>query len=494
VKGTKTALKQLQTLHSPLDFRKMMKKSFAIALFLMVLVATGCSGTKKPVDSPNAGRTLAYEEGVPNFDMEAIPTWREDSAGIDLYVGLPYRSLIFLRTGNMFDGKYEAVVRIMDDKGKATIKEESFNDTISITDYEKTQSIEAISVQKRFKVAPGTYVVEVAITDVNSKKEAIRRQRLTLNDLASGNISLSRILVEGRSDITGFRPIVAYHTGSDVDSLRAVVELYNADAAPEVQTVMILRALPTDRNPAQPPYWFTPSLGSLSQQGVFYNRGDTLQVTRRAIRNVSSEAVIEFNLPKLKPGTYRINIAVTAPQKGNSAQPTLLLKEQRDLSIKSPGFPRIETLQHMVEPLAYIAYKREMQEILKATSVEELKTRFDAFWGEKMPSRQSGLNTIKEFYNRVEQANLYFSTHKEGWKTDPGMVYIVMGAPQSVDEQFDAEIWRYSYSNRDPLSTFVFQKIRPSEGDFINYILIRNPYFEQEWLRQIERWRTGQVF
>lgn len=472
----------------------MINKTSLLAFFVLLWAISGCSGTKKPVDSPNAGRTLAYEEGVPNFDMEAIPTWREDQAGVDLYVGLPYRSLIFLRTDNTFHSKYEAVFRILDEKGKSTLREESFNDTISIDDYDKTQSIETINIQKRFLVPPGTYTIEVVLTDANSRKEATRRQRLTIADLATGNVSISRILVEGRSVTSGFKPLVAYHTGSDMDSLRAVVELYNADSAPEVQALMVLISLPTDRNPAQPPYWFTPTLGSLTQQGVFYNRGDTLQVTRRNIQNVSSEAIIEFNLPKLKPGTYRIFISITAPQKGSVGQTTLLLKEKRDLSIKSPGFPRIETLQHMIEPLAYIAYKREMQNILKATSVEDLKTKFDAFWGEKMPSRQSGLNTIKEFYSRVEQANLYFSTHKEGWKTDPGMVYIVMGAPQSVDEQFDAEVWRYSYSNRDPLSTFVFQKVRPTEGDFINYILVRNPYFEQEWLRQIERWRSGQVF
>ena len=288
-------------------------------------------------------------------------------------------------------------------------------------------------------------------------------------------------------------PVLVLPIFSFNDSQFIAFPLSGFTTRPYVQAKMMLRALPTDLRPADPPFWYMPNTGSIGYQGVQYSKGDTIQTVVKDVRNVSSELVIEFNLPKLRAGMYRLDILVAAPPKTNGEQP-VLLRERRDLSIKANGFPRMETIQQLIEPLSYIAYKKDLQHIIGAQNVQDLKDRFDAFWGERMPSKQAGINTIKEFYSRVEQANLMFTTYKEGWKTDPGMVYIIMGAPQQVEEQLDVEVWRYSYNSRDPLSTFTFQKIRPYEGDFINYILVRSPYFEQEWLRQVERWRTGSVF
>lgn len=469
-----------------------MKYTILIAFFLL-FVLNGCSGTNE-LESLDAGRTVSYESGLPNFDMEVIPTWRNDASGIDIYIGLPYRSLVFLQNGGKYYGKYDASVRILDEKGKAAVaKEETWNEDVVLDAYETTQTIDAIAITKRFAVPAGIYVVEVTLEDGNSKQEVIRRQKITVFDLKSGALSASRILIEGRKRTNKFEPLTAYHVGGEVDSLRATIEVYNADSAPRLDVVMMLRSMRTDRMPAAAPYWFSPAAGSLTYQGIDYRRLDTLQVSRKTLTDLGSEAIFEFNLPKLKPGTYRVDIQVSTPQ-GNG-QSVVLQKQTRDLSIKTPGFPRVETLTQLIEPLIYITSKKEFMEIVDAPTEAERKVKFDAFWGAQMPSRQLAANTLKEFYSRIEQANLLFSTYKEGWKTDQGMVYILMGAPTQIDRQFEQEIWQYSFGSRDPLATFVFMKVGNREQEnTMHFQLQRNPIYEQEWYRRIERWRTGTAY
>ncbi|MDP3683995.1 MAG: GWxTD domain-containing protein, partial [Ignavibacteria bacterium] len=51
-------------------------------------------------------------------------------------------------------------------------------------------------------------------------------------------------------------------------------------------------------------------------------------------------------------------------------------------------------------------------------------------------------------------ANAHFTHYTEGWKSDMGMVYIILGAPNSVDRhpfEYDSkpfEVWEYYQINR----------------------------------------------
>ena len=40
---------------------------------------------------------------------------------------------------------------------------------------------------------------------------------------------------------------------------------------------------------------------------------------------------------------------------------------------------------------------------------------------------QKAKSLIAIYYNRIQNANLHFTTFKEGWKTDRGMIYVVFG-------------------------------------------------------------------
>jgi hypothetical protein len=74
------------------------------------------------------------------------------------------------------------------------------------------------------------------------------------------------------------------------------------------------------------------------------------------------------------------------------------------------------------------------------------------------------------------------------------MVYVVMGPPLYVDQRIETETWHYSYGDRDPANTFVFEKVQHDvDQPFENYILQRRPYFQREWTRAVDLWRRGDV-
>jgi GWxTD domain-containing protein len=172
-----------------------------------------------------------------------------------------------------------------------------------------------------------------------------------------------------------------------------------------------------------------------------------------------------------------------------------VLRQERDFTVRAPSFPRITAIGQLVDALAYIAREEEYEHLQAAETPAEQKRRFDAFWGEHIPNRQEARNVIRTYYARVEEANLFFSTYKDGWKTDRGMLYVVLGAPLYVDRRIDSEVWVYNYGQRDESSVFVFERvpIYGSQGTFYNYVLQRDMMHDYRWRRILERWRNGEV-
>jgi GWxTD domain-containing protein len=473
------------------------RHAFNVSLaFVLAVSAAGLQGciSSSGIDSEIAGRTLVYQPGIPNFDLEAIATLRGDETGIDLYIGIPYASLIFLQQGNEFVARYEAFVQLQDGEGKVIFSEFAWADTVRVTDYSRTQQYAPMIIERRFEAEPGEYIVRAVVYDANSEESAERRQRLDVIGRLETGFALSRMRVEGLDSEGPFEPIVSYHVPARLDSIRSVVELYNAPINSDVEIGLVLVRYPTDTSVASPPYWLTPPIGSLPYRGVDFSSPDTLQFTRRVLREVDQDVTIEFDFPALDRGMYRVYIQATIvdppPTEGEDG---VLLRRQRNLSIKGEDFPHLTRLNEVVEALRYIAHDRELEEIQMAPTVEEKRKEFDGFWGNLVSNRQQAASLIKQYYGRIEEANLFFTGHKEGWKTDRGMIYVILGPPMYIEYSFDAQIWHYSYSEQDFVNSFRFQRVRPfgAEADFDHYILTRRPYYERMWTRMIERWREG---
>jgi GWxTD domain-containing protein len=290
------------------------------------------------------------------------------------------------------------------------------------------------------------------------------------------------------------------HQSAGIDSLRAAVELY--EMPPQVEVEMQLLQFESDTAAGWLPYLRVPDR-RLHERGVNFEQGEVLQSSRRTLNGADPEVGLVFDLPKLDPGNYRIMIVVKTL---DTPEPETLSRQQRDLSIKGPNFPHLSTLDELIEPLVYIAFQGEYEHLNAAETEAEKRARFDAFWGTVIPNRPLARRVMRLYYNRVEEANALFSSYKEGWKTDRGMVYIVLGAPtytqRWVNDREDTEIWFYESGQArvgavgrsgDLRFFFLKPELNREPANFEHYILQRNSGYRAFWELALSRWRDGSV-
>ena len=156
------------------------------------------------------------------------------------------------------------------------------------------------------------------------------------------------------------------------------------------------------------------------------------------------------------------------------------------LLVTDQYYPRPQDISDLTEPLIYISTKAEYQTLKEDLSS---KQALDKFWLSTLGSPQKARATIKDFYQNIEDANALFTSYKEGWKTDRGMIYSIMGPPLQVNKFLDGENWIYSDAAGDEL---IFQFIKVSNIFSNNhYELFRDKAYDRPWFVAIDRWREG---
>ncbi|NTW31691.1 MAG: GWxTD domain-containing protein [Bacteroidetes bacterium] len=149
------------------------------------------------------------------------------------------------------------------------------------------------------------------------------------------------------------------------------------------------------------------------------------------------------------------------------------------------GFPNITTPSQMFFPLKYLTSRSEYEDLIV---MKNRKEAVDKFWMLAAGNADRAKEMIKLYYNRIQDANEYFTSYLEGWKTDKGLIYIIYGSPNVVYRGQDMETWVYG-EDRNMLSiTFNFYKM---ENPFSNndYSLSRSPLYKDGWFQAIENWR-----
>ncbi|MGK7391554.1 MAG: GWxTD domain-containing protein [Candidatus Cyclobacteriaceae bacterium M2_1C_046] len=152
--------------------------------------------------------------------------------------------------------------------------------------------------------------------------------------------------------------------------------------------------------------------------------------------------------------------------------------------LEGEGFPKPNQISGLIQPLRYISTSDEWKDLV----TNEDKSTFDKFWLNLGRNPNIAKSMIRKFYSRVEYANKYFTTYKEGWKTDRGMIYLVYGAPDEVYRDESGEIWWY-ITNGERES---FRFLRFSHVFYpYNYVLDRDPAYRGSWFARIEQLRSN---
>lgn len=157
------------------------------------------------------------------------------------------------------------------------------------------------------------------------------------------------------------------------------------------------------------------------------------------------------------------------------------------IRVEDKNYPKPSTMDDLIEALIYLSTSEEYDTLLKAA---EQKTTFDEYWLFNAKSADKAKYAIKGYYNRIKEANVLFTTYKEGWKTDMGMIYTIFGSPDKVLKNDSKETWIYNKTFELSRISFNFVKVNTAFSNR-HYILERNGDYKTTWYRAVELWRKG---
>lgn len=131
---------------------------------------------------------------------------------------------------------------------------------------------------------------------------------------------------------------------------------------------------------------------------------------------------------------------------------------------------RIERLREdhrtwLEQDVVYIITDREEEVFLSLETLEERERFIEVFWEKRDPFPATPENEFQdEHYRRLEYANQYLGrdTFREGWRTDRGRYYILLGEPRErhsfdgYNEVVSSELWFYQGDIQKGLPSFFY--------------------------------------
>lgn len=184
----------------------------------------------------------------------------------------------------------------------------------------------------------------------------------------------------------------------------------------------------------------------------------------------------EATLVLSRPGCYHL-------------RPDSTRSEGFSLFVLDAGYPYVGDAAGMVPPLRYVTSMQEFDRISNATNVRQAVERF---WLDAAGDRERARAAIRAYYQRVQNANRYFTAHVAGWRTDRGLVHIIFGTPNTIHRSGRGETWTYGEETNLMSTTFTFVR-RSSPFTDNDLVLERDPTLKGAWYRNVESWRNGRI-
>ncbi|MBN2893059.1 MAG: GWxTD domain-containing protein [Bacteroidales bacterium] len=153
-------------------------------------------------------------------------------------------------------------------------------------------------------------------------------------------------------------------------------------------------------------------------------------------------------------------------------------------------FPLMTSADEMIPPLKYLCTSKEYKDINVQINK---KLALDNFWLSTNKEPAIAKSLIKIYYNRVLYTNTKFTSTREGWKTDRGMIYIIFGPPEVLHIGDNYEEWIYvdGYAGKEVIFTFDRKQNDYTSND---YVLRRNISFNYYWKDAVSTWKKGNLY
>jgi GWxTD domain-containing protein len=154
------------------------------------------------------------------------------------------------------------------------------------------------------------------------------------------------------------------------------------------------------------------------------------------------------------------------------------------------SFPKVTEPDKMIPPLEYLTTTSEIDSLRKS---DNSKLVVDNFWYKAAGNLDMAREMIRIYYNRMFYANLFFTSYKEGWKTDRGMIYLIFGPPSYITKNAVRETWEYFVKQDGSNLTISFDKT-PSPYSENHYIMQRGDAYSRFWRTAVGAWRKGKAY
>ncbi len=350
-----------------------------------------------------------------------------DSTLVSAFVEVPYNQVQFFKKDNKFVSNFTVTISIFDEDKEHLIAENAWDEKITADDFVQTASKSNYNVSlKNFMLKPDEYSVRASVEDKNSKNVYVVNKQIEVREF-SKKLDISDVMMVAKeTNINGEEKIVPNVSRNVVSGKSGIPVFYEVNSNGKGK------------------FRIDYSIETKSGTGAYKDTVDlNLNKGKNQIYYILKDSSLNL-------GTYTININIKSLETNDEASVSC------SLISRWSGLPEnVVDLDLAVRQLVYIASKDEMDYITEAPDQAEKIKRFSEFWKKKDPNPNDERNqAFDEYYNRIAYANDHFSNYMEGWRTDMGMVFIVLGRPDNVEHHpFDSnskpyEIWEYYNLNR----------------------------------------------
>jgi GWxTD domain-containing protein len=358
------------------------------------------------------------------------------------------QNLLFYRRDNRFEASYEAFLSMREAENRQMVRG-IWDKKVRVPSYDET-NLEAQfePLEQQLNVMPGKYEGFVELKDMQAVSYGNGRVSVNIPDFSRHlpKISTPLFFDPGKAGAENLSLIPVEQAVKHTASLKypagkpifLLVEVYADSTRPPKGwklTAEVVQAL-----------MVFPRVELQLEDGVFQQR-----------------KVMQIPTQTMGLGTYEIEVALR-----DSRNTSLARANTFSFRITKSADWIDDNYMEEVRYLKYLASEKEMKELM-AVPKERRQAELKVFWDKLDPVPATAVNELKvQYFERIDYANKNFtSEEREGWETNMGEVYILLGPPTEIYGSRLNQIWVFE---RENLVLYFFNFNLRNRDEFDRYV------------------------
>tara|TARA_S200000501_G_scaffold98676_1_gene92030 strand:- start:36633 stop:37883 length:1251 start_codon:yes stop_codon:yes gene_type:complete len=402
--------------------------------FIIIVIMNTILLGQSVVDVKRKKNLSNVEKFTLNPFIQAVSS---DSLKVTVFIEIPYFSLQFVKSGDIFISSYEASISLENKKG-LSVGYKTWADSIVVDSYYETRSFRlSHKYFTSFMVSKDQYTFRGELQDGDTRKRGIQTKKLDLRKLEKKPSIVTPIFLISRAGDWGFGDGFFPIRGQQVKEIGDGVNLLISGFVENKPYELKINILDKNDNEV-----LVDKVEDIGNKNFF---SKTVFIPSGNLEKIKNEIKIYLN-----QGSKKVDRRIF-------------------LSFYKPGISNyVDDIDKALKQMKYILSNKERKEF-KGKNSKEKKQLFYEMWKLRDPTPRTEFNELmEEYYGRVWFANENFDTWAPGWETDMGMIYILFGPPDDIQKSNPMssssalyQIWQYYRLNKQ----FVF-KDQNGFGDF----------------------------